>query len=97
MPPLNNRDEIQFKIPMVGEVHARGRILVAVIFAVTFAAGLIVMQLWTYRQFQRDLDRMFSTLMVEVQQARQDRQDQRDALVAAGCLTRDMKREGPRQ
>jgi hypothetical protein len=85
-PPLNHRDEIQFKIPMVGEVHARGRTLVAVIFAVAFAAGLITMQLWTFRHFQRDLDRMFSTLMVEVQQARHDRQDQRDALVAAGCL-----------
>jgi hypothetical protein len=29
---------------------------------------------------------MFSTLMVEVHQARQDRQDQRDALIRAGCL-----------
>jgi hypothetical protein len=87
-PPLNNRDEVQFKIPMVGEVHARGRMIIAVIFAAAFAAGLIAMQLWTFRQFQRDLDRMFSTLMVEVHQARHDRQDQRDALIRAGCLPR---------
>jgi hypothetical protein len=85
-PPLNHRDEIQFKIPMVGEVHARGRTIVAVIFATAFAAALISMQFWTYRQVQRDVDRMFAIVMVEIQQARQDRQEERDALVRAGCL-----------